>query len=53
MKAPAPAKIQYHPKIASENFDINFMKYFMHKYPTTPEIIVPAIIAVQLYVMAS
>ena len=53
IKVPSPAKMQYQPNIASENFEINFMKYFIHKYPTTPETIVPQIIDSQLKERAS
>ena len=48
-----PIMIQYQANTFSENFDINFIKYFIHKYPTIPEIMVPIIIEVQLYVAAS
>ena len=48
-----PIIMQYQPNTFSENFDINFIKYFMQKYPTKPDTIVPIIIAVQLYVAAS
>ena len=32
---------------------MNFIKYFIHKYPTIAETTVPAMIAVQLYCTAS
>ena len=34
---------------ASENFEMNFIKYLIHKYPTMPETTVPTITAAQLY----
>ena len=48
MTVKTPINIQYHAKIFNENFEINFIKYFMHKYPTIAETIVPTVIDIQL-----
>ena len=44
-----PLAINATPKTDKENFPINFIKYFMHKYPTQPDTKVPTIIDNQLY----
>ena len=38
-----PTIKQYTPKNVKENFETNFIKYLMQKYPTKPDTIAPTV----------